>query len=219
MVRKGFLVLLAALLVPALAAAYTMVLKNGRKIEAQSRYTMESGVVKFTGADGRAYQFPLAQVDLVATNRANQSRQPKVWFNEDLERLGGEVSVVGSAGAPAASAGGEAEGGEAAAAEGGAAAGGESKPEPPKEDTAEYWQQRLAPLRAEMAQIDQQLNQFRSNQGKAASNSMSLSTDAAGADVQDTIRRLEQRRAQIQQQIDDVQAEARRKGIPSSWVR
>ena len=76
MVRKGFLVLLAALLVPALAAAYTMVLKDGRKIEAQSRYVMESGVVKFTGADGRAYQFPLAQVDLVATNRANQSRQP-----------------------------------------------------------------------------------------------------------------------------------------------
>ena len=213
MVRKGLLVLLAALLIPALAAAYTMVLKDGRKIEAQSRYVMESGVVKFTGADGRAYQFPLAQVDLVATNRANQSRQPKVWFNEDLERLGGEVSVVGSASAPAASAGGE-----AAAAEGGAA-GGESKPEPPKENTAEYWQQRLAPLRAEMAQIDQQLSQFRSNQGKAASNTLDVNINAAGADVQDTIRRLEQRRTQVQQQIDDLQAEARRKGVPTGWVR
>ena len=217
MVRKGLLVLLAALLIPALAAAYTMVLKDGRKIEAQSRYVMESGVVKFTGADGRAYQFPLAQVDLVATNRANQSRQPKVWFNEDLERLGGEVSVVGSASAPAASAGGEAEG-EAASAEGGAA-GGESKPEPPKENTAEYWQQRLAPLRAEMAQIDQQLSQFRSNQGKAASNTLDVNINAAGADVQDTIRRLEQRRTQVQQQIDDLQAEARRKGVPTGWVR
>jgi len=217
MVRKGLLVLLAALLIPALAAAYTMVLKDGRKIEAQSRYVMESGVVKFTGADGRAYQFPLAQVDLVATNRANQSRQPKVWFNEDLERLGGEVSVVGSASAPAASAGGEAEG-EAASA-GGGAAGGESKPEPPKENTAEYWQQRLAPLRAEMAQIDQQLSQFRSNQGKAASNTLDVNINAAGADVQDTIRRLEQRRTQVQQQIDDLQAEARRKGVPTGWVR
>jgi len=216
MVRKGFLVLLAALLVPALAAAYTMVLKDGRKIEAQSRYVMESGVVKFTGADGRAYQFPLAQVDLVATNRANQSRQPKVWFNEDLERLGGEVSVVGSASAPATSAGGEVEGGEAAA-EG--EAGEESKPQPPKENTREYWQERLAPLRAELAQIDQQLNQFRSNQGKAASNTLDININAAGADVQDTIRRLEQRRTQIQQQIDDVQAEARSKGVPSGWVR
>ena len=216
MVRKGFLVLLAALLVPALAAAYTMVLKDGRKIEAQSRYVMESGVVKFTGADGRAYQFPLAQVDLVATNRANQSRQPKIWFNEDLERLGGGISVVGSP-SPAASAGGEAEGGEGAAAEG--EAGEESKPQPPKENTAEYWQQRLAPLRAELAQIDQQLNQFRSNQGKAASNTLDVNINAAGADVQDTIRRLEQRRTQVQQQIDDIQAEARRKGVPTGWVR
>src|SRR3989304_4556061 len=172
MVRKGLLVLLAALLVPALAAAYTMVLKDGRKIEAQSRYVMESGVVKFTGADGRAYQFPLAQVDLVATNRANQSRQPKIWFNEDLERLGGGISV-----------GGEGEGGGAAAAEGEAEK--EPKPQPPKENTAEYWQQRLAPLRAELAQIDQQLNQFRSNQGKAGSNTLHLNINAAGADGQD----------------------------------
>src|SRR3989304_5417090 len=89
MVRKGFLVLLAALLVPALAAAYTMVLKDGRKIEAQSRYVMESGVVKFTGADGRAYQFPLAQVDLVAPNRANQSRQPEPACEDGVQRRPG----------------------------------------------------------------------------------------------------------------------------------
>jgi hypothetical protein len=217
MVRKGFLVLVAALLAPALAAAYTMVLKDGRKIEAQSRYVMESGVVKFTGTDGRAYQFPLAQVDLVATNRANASRQPKVWTNEDLQRLGGEVSVVGSARAPAAGAAGEAEG--EAAAEGAAPAGEESAPQPPKENTREYWQERLAPLRAELAQIDQQLNQFRSNQGKAASNTLDINTNAAGADVQDTIRRLEQRRTQLLQQIDDIAAEARRKGVPAGWVR
>ena len=215
MVRKGLLVLLAALLVPALAAAYTVVLKDGRKIEAQSRYRVESGQVKFTGADGRAYQFPLGQVDLAATNRANQSRQPKVWYNEDLERLGGSgVSVLGSASA-AASAG--AEGGEAAPAEG--EAGEASKPEPPKEDTVEYWQERLAPLRAELAQIEQQLTQLRSGQGKAASNTLDINTNAPGADVQDTIRRLEQRRTQLQQQIEDVQLEAKRKGIAPGRLR
>jgi len=163
MVRKGLRVLLAALLVPALAAAYTMVLKDGRKIEAQSRYRVESGQVKFTGADGRAYQFPLGQVDLAATNRANQSRQPKVWYNEDLERL--------------------------------------------------------APLRAELAQIEQQLTELRSNQGKAASNTLDINTNAPGADVQDTIRRLEQRRTQLQQQIEDVQLEAKRKGIAPGRLR
>ena len=212
MVRKGLLVLLAALLVPALAAAYTMVLKDGRKIEAQSRYLVESGQVKFTGADGRAYQFPLGQVDLAATNRANQSRQPKVWYNEDLERLGGSgVSVLGSASAATSA------GGEAAPAEG--EAGEASKPEPPKEDTVEYWQERLAPLRAELAQIEQQLTQLRSGQGKAASNTLDINTNAPGADVQDTIRRLEQRRTQLQQQIEDAQLEAKRKGIAPGRLR
>lgn len=218
MVRKGFLILLAALLIPVLAAAYTVVLKDGRKIEAQSRYTMENRIVKFTGADGRAYAFPFAQVDLVATNRANQARQSRLWTNDDLERLGGgEINVVGSASAPAAGAGGEAAGGEAAAA--GGAAGEESKPQPPKEDTPEYWQQRLAPLRTELGQIDQQLQQFRGGQGKAASNTLDINVNASGADVQDTIRRLEQRRQQVQQQIDDIQAEARRKGVPAGWTR
>src|SRR3972149_1066217 len=105
MVRKGLLVLLAALLVPALAAAYTVVLKDGRKIEAQSRYRVESGQGKFTGADGRAYQFPPGRAGLPAPIRANPGRQPKVWYNEDLERLGGSgVSVLGG-GSAATSAG------------------------------------------------------------------------------------------------------------------
>lgn len=216
--RKGLLVILVLLLVPALASGYTVVLKNGQRIEAQSRYDIEQGVVKFTGTDGRAYQFPLAEVNLVATASANRGQERGVWTNDELERMGGGgvISVVGGARA-ATSAPAESEGGEAAPAEG--EAGGEAKPEPPKEDTPEYWQERMAPLRAELAQIEQQLAQFRSNQGRAASNTLDVNANAAGVDVQDTIRRLEQRRTQVQQQIDDVQAEARRKGVPAGWVR
>ncbi|MBI4462800.1 MAG: hypothetical protein HY653_07845, partial [Acidobacteria bacterium] len=201
--------ILALVLVPLLASAYTVVLKNGQRIEAQSRSSLEQCIVKFTGTDGRAYQFPLAEVSLVATASANRSQEHSVWTNEDLERLeGGAISVLGSARAAADE--GEAVEGEA---------GEESASQPSKEETREYWQERLAPLRAELAQIEQQLNQLRSNQGRAASNTLDLNTDAAGVDVQDTLRRLEQRRTQIQQQIEDVQAEARRKGVPAGWVR
>jgi len=209
MLRKGLLLWAALLLVPVLASAYTVVLKDGRKIETPARYVIEGNLVKFTGTDGRAYEVPAAQVDWLATRRANERLAPKVWTNEDLARLGGDISVVGGSRPAAAAAGGE---GEAAGEE-------ESKPEPPKETTVEYWQERLAPLRAELAQVEQQLNQLRSNQGRAASNTLDLNTDAAGVDVQDTIRRLEERRRQLQQQIEDIQLEAKRKGIAPGRLR
>ena len=223
MLRKGFLLGAALLLLPALLSAYTVVLKNGRRIEASSRYTVEGTQVKFVGSDGRAYQFALTDVDTAATDRANAPAggtrsRAKVWMNEDLELLrGNAISVVGSGGAAAAApAGGE---GEAAGKGEAAPAGEETKSFPPKEDTAEYWQKRLKPVRDEMAQVDQQLQQLRAGQGQAASNSLSLQGNAPGADVQDTIRRLERRKGELQQQIEAIQAEAKRKGISPGAVR
>jgi len=48
MLRKAFLAAVAALLLPALLAAEIVVLKDGRRIEARGRYTVEAGMVKFT---------------------------------------------------------------------------------------------------------------------------------------------------------------------------
>ncbi len=62
MLRKALLAgALALLLAPSaaglpvlLSAAYTVVLKDGRRIEARSRYLLYKGMVRFTGLDGRA---------------------------------------------------------------------------------------------------------------------------------------------------------------------
>ncbi len=222
MLRKALLAgALALLLAPPAAglpvllnAAYTVVLKDGRRIEARSRYLVYKGMVRFTGLDGRAYQFPLTEVNLLATNEANRAGDKpkrKVWTNDDLQNLkpGAPISVMGGA-RPAASATGES---GAAAAEGAA----ESAPNP--QDTREYWQERLKPLRDELAKIDQQLRQFRTGRGQAASNVIDINTNAGGIGVADTLQRLERRRTEIQQEITALQTEARRKGVPPGYVR
>jgi hypothetical protein len=228
MLRKALLAATLALLLPSLllappaaglpvllSAAYTVVLKDGRRIEARSRYLVYKGMVRFTGLDGRAYQFPLTEVNLLATNEANRTADKpkrKVWTNDDLQHLkpGAPISVMGGA-QPAASATGEP--GEAAAAEGAA----ESAPDP--EDTREYWQERLKPLREELAKIDQQLRQFRTGRGQATSNVIDINTNAEGIGVADALQRLERRRTEIQQEITALQTEARRKGVPPGYVR
>lgn len=219
MLRKAFLAAVAALLLPALLAADIVVLKDGRRIEARGRYTVEAGVVKFTGVDGRAYQFPLEAVDVRASEEASaeaaKPHRPKVWTNDDIELLKetAPVSVMGSARAAAPAAA------EAEAVAEGEAAEAEPVPGPPKEQTREYWQERLQPLRDELGRIEQQLQRLRRGQGQAASNAVDVMGSNPGVQVEDTIRQLERRRAQVQQQIADIQAEARRAGVPPGYVR
>ncbi|MGH9861851.1 MAG: hypothetical protein ACRD35_00340 [Candidatus Acidiferrales bacterium] len=226
MLRKTFAAVILALLLPALLSAYIIVLKNGRRLEARARYTVEAGKVKCTGTDGIAYEFPLSAVDFEATERANApegKRTPKVWTNDELEVLTrtGPVGISETESAPEAAAPATGEGSAAPAAEGAAepAAEEETKPLPPKEQDPEYWRKRLQPLRDELGKVEQQLQQLRSGQNQAASNAVSLQSDAPGVEVADTIRRLERKREDLLRQIDDVQAEARRAGVPPAWVR
>jgi len=214
--HRALLVVGLLVALPLALAADVVVMKDGRRIETRERYVFDAGMVKFTGKDGRAHSYPLAEVDLEATRRANRFAG-KVWTNEDLEQLRGSsaMSVTGAEAAaePATRT-------EAAATEGGAGGGGEAKEEAkPKEEDPEYWRKRLEPLRNELAQTEQQLQQSRSGQGQAGSNSLNLSTNAPGAEVADTIRRLERRREEIQREITAVQDEARRLGVPPGYVR
>jgi len=227
----SFLVLL---LIPTLLSAYTIVLKNGQRIEAQGRYVVEGNMARFTDANGRQRQIPVGDIDVVATERANVAggttipvpraaegkRGPKVWTNDEIERLvrGERIAVIGSVAAPE-SAATTGEGAASAEAPTEEASAEEAQPQKPKEQTPEYWQERMKPLREEMAKIEQRLQQLRSGQGQAASNAINVNTNAPGVDVADTIRRFEARRAELQRQIDDLQTEARRAGVPSGWVR
>jgi hypothetical protein len=234
------------------ASAYTVVLKNGERIEAKSPYQVEDGLVKFVGVDGTDYQFRPGEIDIPATRAANPGPR-KVWTSEEVEQLvkRSPLSVVGPESeaaqeaspptpppAPAPTYEHEEMGtGELEASEGPppespppppappvaeeqpAATSEASKPLPPQEETQEYWQKRLKPLREELARIDREIASFRRGEGRADSNAVNLNVDAMGINVDDTIRGLEQRRAQVQQQIEGIQLEAKRQGIPPGWVR
>jgi hypothetical protein len=219
MLRKLLPVVAAALLLPGLLSADTVVLKDGRRFETAGPYTIQGGVLKFEGRDSIKYEFPVEAVDLEASKQASVKAKPKVWTNDDIEALKGGVAVVGSASAPAA-AEAPAEGTAPAAGEAEAKAAEEKRePLPPKEQTQEYWQGRLQPLRDQLQQIDQQISDLRRGETQAASNAINMAGGNPGVQVQDTIDRLERRRREIQQQISDIQDEARRLGISPSWVR
>ncbi len=222
--------LLAVLLIPALLSAYTIVLKNGQRIEARGRYVVEGNVATFTDSNGRQRQVPVGDIDVVATERANAAaatsipvpraaetrRGPRVWTNDEIERLvrGETIDVIGrpATTAPAAE-------GEPAAAEAEAVAPPAEQPQPPKEQTPEYWQERMKPLREELAKVERELQTLRSGEGRAVSNAININANDPGINVDDIIRRLERRQAEIQQQIGGIQDDARRAGVPSRWVR
>lgn len=213
--HRVLLILGLLLALPPAVAADVVVLKDGRRIETRERYAMDGGMVKFTGKDGRAYSFTLGEVNLEATRRANRFAG-KVWTNDDLEKLRGSAALSVTGAEAAAEPAAQTE----AAPEGGAgAAAGEQEEAKPKEEDPEYWRKRLEPLRTELAQIEQQLQASRGGQGQAASNTLDLKTNAPGAEVADTVRRLERRRAEIQQEITAIQEEARRLGVPPGYVR
>ncbi len=207
---------------PLLAIADVVVLKNGQRIETKGPYDVQGGVVQFLGTDGQRHYLPAESVDLEASRQASAGAgrgthpRPRVWTNEEIDRLGTEgVSVTGTVAAAApAQAEGEAAAGEEQPA-------GESPPAEvtPRDQTPEYWQERMQPLREELTQIEQQLRQLRRGQGQAVSNSISILGTNPGVQVEDTIRQLERRRTEIMQQMDDIRAEARRKGVPPGYVR
>ncbi len=211
MLRKGLLVGAALLLVPALLSAYTMVLRDGRRIEAQSHYTFEGNLVRFVGADGQVYRLPPTEVDFEATYRAN-TPNARIWTNEDLEQLGqGPVSIVGSGRSSTA--------GTTASSEGTGKEGGEGESLPPVEDTAEFWQGKLRALYTKIDQIDEQVESLRTGQREVASNRVSVQDDAAGVQVEDTLRRLERQKQELQEQIREVELQAKRQGIPPGKLR
>ena len=221
MSRRLLPVLAAMLLLPWALSADIIVLKNGARIEAQGTYRISQGMVRFTGADGTEFEYPVEAVDLLgtekATARARRRTTRKVWTNDDIAALrGGAVSFTGATTAPAPAA---PEGAEGAAAAEAAAAEEETVPQPPKQETREYWQERLQALQNQIQQIDQQIQSLRSGRNQADSNALSLTSGNPGVQVEDTIQRLENRRRQLQQQIADLQDEARRQGVSPSWVR
>jgi hypothetical protein len=136
----------------------------------------------------------------------------KVYTNDDLRSTDrGGVSVVGNSKAAAKSP--------------------QSNSNEPKNER--YWHNRAQQLRNRMAEVDHQIAELEaSNQsqhpGSGGSNSGNPpppppSAYTVGAHVRGgtstPLERLKDRKAQLQQQMDQLEDEARQAGVPPGWLR
>ena len=139
----------------------------------------------------------------------------KVWTNDDLEELRTRVplSDFGAAAGPASAPAAETK------------AGGEPKPgETPayaKDKDPAYYKQRATALRAELDRIDSEIRRLRSFKSNPSSGTggLALGQDNLSLTPENQIQQLEARRRQVEKELDDLDAEARRTGFPPGTVR
>jgi len=144
-------------------------------------------------------------------------KEKKIWTNEDLEALRATVplSEAGPGAATSVTAA-PAEGAPAAAAT--PAGTGEAYS---RQNDPAWYRQRATSLRAELDRIDSEirrLQNFKSNPS-SGSTGLALGKDNLSLTPENQIAQLEARRRQVQQELDDLEAEARRKGWSPGTIR
>jgi len=69
--RRGLCALALACLLPVAVSAYTIVLRGGRRIEAPDNFVVTQTTLTYEAASGLNVTLPLAEIDIAATERAN----------------------------------------------------------------------------------------------------------------------------------------------------
>jgi len=171
--------------------ADTVYLKNGRRIDTSSaRVEGERVIVRLFGGE---VSFPMSVVDRIEQNTAVET-PTAVTPAVTPEASDAEQAATPEEGADAGAAGDQAAATEPV----------EEPPPTPPEQTREYWQNRLRPLQDEIDRINGEIDGLQGN---------------TGAGIQARIDRLEQRRAQVVEQMDAIAREGRRMGVPAGWLR
>jgi hypothetical protein len=95
-------------------------------------------------------------------------------------------------------------------------------PKPPDQrQQPDHWQKELAPLRAELADVEGQISRIRQalTTGEGASNGVNLLDNSSRLSPENQIGLLEQRRAELLQKIAELEDDARRSSVPPGWLR
>ncbi len=192
-----FLATIALAILPSLVAAPagadTIYMKNGRVITSSS-VTVEGDYV-YVRLLGGEVRFSLALVDRIVEDDAVEPPPTVVPVPEPdpNDPLGQGDPTRGDPNASSDPAG-----------QGDPAAGADPDPDPAPEQTRDYWQNRLRPLRDQLRGVDGDLARLRGSNTAA---------------VQPEINTVEARRRRLVAQIDFILVEARRLGVPPGWLR
>ena len=149
--------------------------------------------------------------------KANASK-PKVYTDDSVQNLSGHgVSVVGDG----AGGGGSSYAGDASA-RAGAGAGGQAPATGGNQE--QYWRGRAAAIRNQMAQCDQKISEIQDDIAKHGAVTVDpMSGAQAGViyveDRNQEIKKVEQQKAGLQNQLEALEEEGRKAGADSGWFR
>jgi hypothetical protein len=149
-----------------------------------------------------------------ATATAPKPKPKKVWTNEDLGEAGGTISVVGNPQSSAAN----------RTAQPRQAKSASPKPADGTVDakTLAAVRQQLQKLQADLASVDQQLTDLKGFSKGDAKGTGTLSTNTfqySTASVEDQLKQLQTKKANIQAAIDNLLDAARASGIEPGQLR
>jgi hypothetical protein len=141
-----------------------------------------------------------------------KKKPKKVWTNEEVSQINGNVSVVGGAQASSSSSGSS-----ASSANPSKDAAGDSS----REKQLGGYRDRLRKLRMQLEDTDKKLSELRNFKGdnSSASGGINMNQGYSMTPVAEQIKQLEAKRAQIQDQVDSVESEARKNGFDPGELR
>jgi hypothetical protein len=144
------------------------------------------------------------------TTEKPKTKPRKVWTNDEISNVGGDraISVVGKAG------------------------GGDSNPPldtfqktapgpGARDKQAAAYRERLHQLNNELETIDKKISQLRNFKGDntSASGGINMNHGYSMTPVEDQVKQLEEKKKQIQAQIDAVEDQARKNGFEPGQLR
>lgn len=162
-------------------------------------------------APAPASQTSNAQGQTANKPAAKPAKKKKVWTEDDLSKVGGSISVVGDSNATSSSDDAK------SSAEGNAAKTENSS----QNSTVQGYRDQIRQLQAQLDATDKKLDElrnFKADNG-SASGGINPNNGYSMTPVSDQIKQLEDKKKQIQDQIDSVMDEARRRGIEPGQLR
>ena len=140
---------------------------------------------------------------------AKDAKKPKkVWTEDDIAKVGGTISVVGSSS-------------PSGAAEGSRQSTGTSSENSAQGNQVEYYRDQIRQLQAQLDATDKKIDDLRNFKADNTSSSGGINPNHGYSmtPIPDQIKQLEENKKQIQDKIDAVTDEARKKGIEPGQLR
>ena len=138
----------------------------------------------------------------------DKKKPKKVWTEDDISKVGGTISVVGDSSA-------------STPARGSSEATGASSDDSAQGKQVDYYRDQLRQLQAQLDVTDKKIDDLRNFKADntSASGGINPNHGYSMTPIPDQIKQLEDKKKQIQDKIDAVTEEARKKGIEPGQLR